>query len=254
MRLLLLAVVAIMPVVPVVAAAQPAAARAGAVPVLPTLGLPLPSIGIPHPPTGLPQPDVAGGPKPGGRDGKAGRPHRRHAPQAFPFVFYPFLFVPPPPTAPRGPGDAVSSGTSSEASVSTQVGRITLAVVPPTAQLYVDGAYVGTPDDYPDGIELTAEPHVLDVRAPGYASVATSVRLAPGRVITYRATLVPVVPPVEPQAPQASSGPAATTNAAQPTSPSTFYAIPGCYLGNVAPEPAHLPAGCDPARAVVFQP
>lgn len=254
MRLLLLALVAMM-VVPVVGAAQSGAARrAGEVPALPTLGLPLPSIGIPHRPTGLPQPDVVGAPRqPAGRDAKPGRGYRRHAPPAFPFVFYPFLFV-PPTTAPTPLGDAGRSGTSAPASASAQVGRLAFDVVPPTAQLYVDGAYVGTPDDYPDGIELAAEPHVLEVRAPGYESAADSVRLAAGRVITYRTTLVPAVPAVGPQAAQASAVPAATTDAAKPTPPSTFYAIPGCYLGNVAPEPAHLPAGCDPARAVVFQP
>jgi hypothetical protein len=33
----------------------------------------------------------------------------------------------------------------------------------------------------------------------------------------------------------------------------TFYLVPGCYMGNVPPEEANLPATCDLARAVSFQ-
>jgi hypothetical protein len=32
----------------------------------------------------------------------------------------------------------------------------------------------------------------------------------------------------------------------------TFYLIPGCYMGNVPPKEANLPATCDITRAVSF--
>ena len=35
--------------------------------------------------------------------------------------------------------------------------------------------------------------------------------------------------------------------------PETFYLIPGCYMGNVPPKEANLPATCDVARAVSVQ-
>jgi hypothetical protein len=39
-----------------------------------------------------------------------------------------------------------------------------------------------------------------------------------------------------------------------PAPPRTFYVIPGCYAGDVAPRPEQLPRGCDPARLRVIPP
>ena len=46
-------------------------------------------------------------------------------------------------------------------------------------------------------------------------------------------------------------GPAPTQ--VPPRAPATIYFIPGCYLGDVPPKDAGLPAGCDASRAVTFK-
>jgi hypothetical protein len=50
-----------------------------------------------------------------------------------------------------------------------------------------------------------------------------------------------MLPPVPDVAPPAAKAPA------------TFYLIPGCYMGNVPPRDANLPATCDISRAVSVQ-
>ena len=76
---------------------------------------------------------------------------------------------------------------------------------------------------------------VIDISATGYEPVAVEVRVAPGQSITYRAALKALPPP-----------------AAVP--PSTFYLIPGCYMGNVSPKDAHLPPSCDHRLATTWKP
>jgi hypothetical protein len=51
------------------------------------------------------------------------------------------------------------------------------------------------------------------------------------------------VPPATPAAP-----------AAPPIPRKPFYFIEGCYLGDVPPAAAKLPASCDPAKATIFWP
>ena len=73
-----------------------------------------------------------------------------------------------------------------------------------------------------------------------HQQVTFDVRIAPNQFITYRQVLKPIkVEPVP--APAARSA------------PSTFYLIPGCYMGNVPPKEAKLQPTCDPARTITFQ-
>ena len=82
---------------------------------------------------------------------------------------------------------------------------------------------------------VEAGQHRIDLSAPGYDPLAVDVRIAPTQTITYRERLKRT------QAP------------ALPGGPTTFYLIPGCYMGNVPPKDAHLPATCDLGRAVEFK-
>ena len=84
-------------------------------------------------------------------------------------------------------------------------------------------------------------------------------RIDVGRTLVYRGALTRATPLVLPTAPPsaASPSPGPTTAPAAPTSPiarTLFYFIPGCYLGDVAPKHAGLPAACDLSRVVTFQP
>jgi hypothetical protein len=125
-----------------------------------------------------------------------------------------------------------------------ETGRLILDVQPRIAQVFVDGYYAGTPDDFSadrGGLLLEAGPHRIDLILPDYERVTFDVRIAPNQFITYRQVLKPVkVEPVVP-APAARSA------------PSTFYLIPGCYMGNVPPKEVKLQPSCDPARVITFQ-
>lgn len=72
-------------------------------------------------------------------------------------------------------------------------GSIRLKVKPVEAQIFVDGYYAGTVDDY-DGVfqrlRLTTGAHRVEVRAPGYQSHSFEVQIVPGETITYRGDLV----------------------------------------------------------------
>jgi hypothetical protein len=139
-------------------------------------------------------------------------------------------------------------------------GTLRLNLAPPTAmqQLFVDGYYLGTVEQFDDGVELEAGPHQVEIRADGYQTVTFNVNIVPGRSITYRDTLkvetaasapapaagTPAVSPSTPAIP-ASTG---------PTPPATFYVIPGCYVGNTEPTDEQLPAGCDKDRLTRIRP
>jgi hypothetical protein len=66
-------------------------------------------------------------------------------------------------------------------------------------------------------------------------------------------------PPVEPPKPAPAPAPAPEDvpppkPPEPPPPPSTFYYIPGCYMGNVPPTEVDLPPGCDPDRVIVRKP
>ena len=117
------------------------------------------------------------------------------------------------------------------------LGRLILDIAPATAQIFVDGYYVGVPEDFSAGGGgglLEAGPHHLDISADGHEPVAVELMIAAAHAVTYRATLKGFPPP-----------------AAAPST--TFYLIPGCYMGNVPPKDAHLPPTCDQARTVTWR-
>jgi len=90
---------------------------------------------------------------------------------------------------------------------------------------------------------LDAGAHRLELRADGYESLTLDVQIAPAGLITYRSALKAVSAAPAPQAPASTDAAPAHT---------TIYMIPGCYVGNLPPREAGLPAGCDESRAVVL--
>lgn len=189
------------------------APRGGA---LAPIGLPLPSIGLPAP-------------------GAPGAPNAPIAPIAPIALYAPiWLFYVPQPMAAPAPRPAPEPRYV-EAPLP---GRLVLDIEPATAQIFTDGYYVGLPEDFSStrgGLAIDAGVHRLDLSANGYEAMAVDLRVSPGQVVTYRATLKPLPPP-------------------SAMAPTTFYLIPGCYMGNIPPKDAHLPATCDPTRAITWQP
>ena len=135
--------------------------------------------------------------------------------------------APPPPAAPTPPPIETPAP-----------GRLVLSVEPASAQVFADGYYIGVSDDFSPthgGGLVEAGVHRIDISAPGYESAAVDLRVTPGQLVTYRATLKAFPPPTV-------------------IAPTTFYLIPGCYMGNIPPKDAHLPAACDQTRAITWQP
>ena len=135
-------------------------------------------------------------------------------------------------------------------------GILRLDLDPPGAaiQVYVNGYFVGTPDEINRDLTLEAGPHRIVVRAAGYETITFDVRIVADRSITYRGALQPVAAEAKPRVdPPIGTAPVAPTPA--PTAaPSTFYFIPGCYIGNVPPEKLELPANCDMSRLITRKP
>lgn len=247
MRLMLSMLVAIG--VPAVALAQAPAPHRAASPVLPPIGLPLPTITAPLAPIGLPL-------TPFGFPTDLTRPYRTDdrpikraghhsnlpSEQRFrskasivyvvpTYGWYEYLPASAPPAA---TASYVSPDPVSEEPAAGTL-RLELTGAGGGSQVYVEGYFVGTLDDVNGELRLPPGPHRIEVRASGQEPLSFEVIIVADRSITYRATLPRVLEPPPSKA-------AAT--------PSTFYFIPGCYIGNVPPQEVKLAASCDLSRLI----
>jgi hypothetical protein len=72
------------------------------------------------------------------------------------------------------------------------IGELRLQVSPRHAQVFVDGDYAGTVDDY-DGtfqsLKLESGSYSIRLQAPGYETIEFDVRITPTQKITYREDL-----------------------------------------------------------------
>jgi len=71
-------------------------------------------------------------------------------------------------------------------------GNVRIDVQPIWAELYVDGTFAGTAEDFLHslaGLNLAAGPHRFEFRAPGYETLAADITVEANRTITYRAAL-----------------------------------------------------------------
>jgi hypothetical protein len=115
----------------------------------------------------------------------------------YPATSYPLApgYAPPPndPVSVYPPERQGAQGGSITAqSDQTNTGGLSFAITPDTAQLFVDGALVGTvgqftPTTQPLG--LTAGRHHVEMRAPGYQTMAFDVNIIAGEVIPYQGAL-----------------------------------------------------------------
>lgn len=71
-------------------------------------------------------------------------------------------------------------------------GEVRLRVEPRWAEVYVDGYYAGTVDDF-DGtfqsLKLESGPYHIEIVAPGFETLEVDLRVTPGEKITYRGNL-----------------------------------------------------------------
>jgi len=123
----------------------------------------------------------------------------------------------------------------------TPEGYLRLDVEPASAQVYVDGLYIGTVADLRSGgYPLDAGPHRVEIRADGFNSQSVELRIRANDVLSYRGTLT--ARDLRPEQ-RAAAAP-----------PKTFYVIPRCYAGDTPPIPEQLPASCKGAKARTVPP
>ena len=205
------------------------------------IGLRLPQIGLLLPPIGLApaqtssQSDVA--PAPHGRPWRQGHRKGRGGPG--------IVYVLPayPWDGSYLAGSAAPAFDPPELAASpTAPATLRLEVEPRgVAEVYVDGYFVGMADDHRGEIALEPGSHRVEIRAVGYESERVDVRIEPGVTATLRRSLQP-------------AGGAAPMPEPAPIARKPFYFIPGCYLGDVPPKDAGLPASCDQSKTVVVKP
>jgi len=124
---------------------------------------------------------------------------------------------------------------------SSAQGRLALRVTPGSAQVLVDGFYVGEVDDFSDhGLWLEPGPRRIELRADGYDAETFDVRIVDGQTVSYQRSLSRLSP----------RGSERRVEAA----PKQFYVIRGCYAGDTPPSAARLPAGCRAADIRVIPP
>jgi hypothetical protein len=232
MRLTLAA--AVLAALPCTAAAQSitSAPRAPALPPisapLPPIALPLPQISYPLPPITLPPPGMVT-PQIDHRPGHG--PRQRLV--LFPAYGWAYGYPGWMPYAESAPAPR------EERREEPLSGTLLLYVEPEDAlQVFIDGYYAGTPEDFNSGLEIVAGAHTIELSAPGYESVTFKVKIDPSRPITYRGKLKPIEMKLGAEV------------ASTPPPPSTLYYIPGCYLGNVDPKDVKLPEHCDLSKLV----
>lgn len=270
--------VALLLLVPALAAAQypRPPAEPSQTPALPAIGLSLAPIGLPLPHIGLPpaNPTPTQSPPAPATGVERGDGHRRRG-RTSPAVVY---IVPGygwgTPFGTTTPGAVTSSAPVTAASVAAAAvpppaatGTLSLDLHPtPTGQLFVEGAYVGTLAELGSDLTFVAGTHRLEIRERGYEPFILAVQIVAGRHLIYRGALTGLADPTAAPARAATPAPASAATAAPasaalgspppppPVARKLFYFIPGCYLGDVPPKDAGLPATCDQTRAVTFLP
>lgn len=229
---------------PAVLAALTRVPAPGEVVPLPAIGLPLPRIDFPLAPIGRPPATdtrIRGGDRHPPRPIE--NPHQPTVVYFFPAYGWPYPQPAQTSTPTHGVPDESATGRESE----PLTGRVQLDVQPTRdLEIYAGGYYVGTLDDLGGHLELEAGLHSIEMRATGHETLQLDVRITAGRSITYRGALTPFD---ETSAPDPVVHPSADV---APATPRTFYLIPGCYMGNVPPKDANLPATCDLSRLLTF--
>ncbi|MGE0811748.1 MAG: hypothetical protein AB7O93_00310 [Vicinamibacterales bacterium] len=204
---------------------------------LPPIGLPLPDITPTLAPLGLPTP--ADGPRQEHERAPRGPRHvagsRGWGPRSSSVIY-----VVPAYLAESQPEAAPPPATAEPLPEPT--GTLWLDVEPRAAEVHVDGALVGTTLDLGGALALPAGLHRVELRADGYDSMDVSVRVEAAGAVTLRRVLQPQGTPAPPPAAPSAS-----------ITRKPFYLVPGCYLGDVPPEEAGLPARCDLTKTVIVR-
>jgi len=135
----------------------------------------------------------------------AGYPFAYSYPFYYPYYSYPYTYSYYPygyvssygyPTSgyayPATTADAVESSSAGAQPSQTSMGGMSFDITPATAQVFVDGALVGTVGQFTpltQPLGLAAGRHHIEVRASGYHTISFDVDIVAGQVIPYQGTL-----------------------------------------------------------------
>jgi hypothetical protein len=155
-----------------------------------------------------------------------------------PYTVSPYGLIPVPYYHPKHiPGGSPVLDYEAPLEAAEDGGYLELDVVPRTAQILIDGFFVGSADDFEGSrYVLGAGPHRVELRADGFATAAFDIRTRPGETIIYTRSLDRVIAPLPLPEPVVVNAPAAA--------PKTLYVIPRCYAGDRRPLASDLPAHC----------
>jgi hypothetical protein len=91
-----------------------------------------------------------------------------------------------------GGGGGYQGGYGSSSYGRGPQGSLRLKIKPREGQVYVDGFFVGTVDDF-DGVfqklSIDAGGHRIEIKAPGYETISFEVLITPGETVTYKGEL-----------------------------------------------------------------
>lgn len=114
-------------------------------------------------------------------------------------------------------------------------GFLRLRVLPRTADVFVDGSWAGTVDDFGGTGErmLRAGPHRIEIVSRGFTTLTFDVRVPANDTVTFSREL----DPLDATAPLPAAVPVEIPHKA-------LYIVPRCYIGDRPPQLSDLPAGC----------
>jgi len=159
-----------------------------------------------------------------------------------PVYVYPGVYIPGPYYIPVAGLPGYQPSVAAPPRVAFARGGLTFETLPDVAQVYVDGFYVGLAEEFGlrgRAIDLTAGAHQVELRAPGYETLAFSVLIAPNEILRYRGDMLSL-----------STRQGVISVPSQPSASKNLYVIPNCYAGDKPPHSA-LPVGCDVGRMTV---
>jgi hypothetical protein len=118
---------------------------------------------------------------------------RRYYPYGYGAFGLGYFYYDPYRWYPRSYAPYVGSGYYGPDFSYFDIGELRLDVSPRHAQVYVDGYYAGTVDDF-DGafqaLKLQPGPYQIEIVAPGYETLVFDVRISPRQKTRYRGDLV----------------------------------------------------------------
>src|SRR5262249_45836713 len=101
---------------------------------------------------------------------------------------YPGYPSSPYPQDPAGPVNVQPYQTQQNS------GGVSFEITPGNAQVFVDGSYIGTVDQFTPSTQplgLTPGRHHIEIRGQGYRTMAFDADIVAGQVIPYQGTLQP---------------------------------------------------------------